>query len=103
MNAGGGGTASIFLMIHPLLNSAPLPPLLPLHPPVPSLHELVAGARRLVVLYCVLRGPVHGHGPDQAAAADLEEIDQVSDATVATREQRKNNNYYSSIGFFPWA
>lgn len=46
------------------------------------LHQLVSGAGRLVVLYCVLRGPVHRHGPDQAAAAHLEEIYQVPDASM---------------------
>lgn len=48
-----------------------------------SLHQLVAWAGRLVVVYCVLRGPVHSHRPDQATAADLKEIYEISDAAVA--------------------
>lgn len=55
--------------------------------PLLPLHQLVARARRLVVFYCVLRGPVHRHGPEEAAAADLEEIDEVSEAAVATRRR----------------
>lgn len=51
------------------------------------LHQLVARARRLVIFYCVLRGPVHRHGSEEAAAADLEEIDEVSEAAVATRRR----------------
>lgn len=47
------------------------------------LHQLVARAGRLVVFYCVLRGPVYRHGPEQTTAAELEEIHQVPEATVA--------------------
>lgn len=57
----------------------------------PALHQLIARARRLVVFYCVLRGPVHRDGPDQAAAADLEEIYEVPDAAVA-EERRKHTS-----------
>lgn len=53
----------------------------------PHLHQLVAWARRLVVLYCVLRGPVHRHGPDQAAAANLKEVYEVPDAAVTEETQ----------------
>lgn len=55
--------------------------------PLLPLHQLVARARRLVVFYCVLRGPVHRHGPEKAAAADLEEIDEVSEAAMATERR----------------
>lgn len=64
---GGGGS------FHP-----PLP-----HPSLLPLHQLVARAGRLVVLYCELRGPVHRHGPEQATAAQLKEIHQVPEAAVA--------------------
>lgn len=65
------------------------------------LHQLVARAGRLVVFYCVLRGPVYRHGPEQAAAAELEEIHQVPEATVAgggegeggERENKQTNEY----------
>lgn len=80
---GGEGT---FL----LPGSAPLPPSLPPpHPPPLPLNQLVARARRLVVFYCVLCGPVHRHGPEQTAAADLEEIYEVSKAAVAGEGQRE--------------
>lgn len=46
------------------------------------LHELVARARCLVVLYCVLSGPVHRDGPQETAAAQLEEVNEVSHAAV---------------------
>lgn len=55
------------------------------------LHQLVARATRLVVFYCVLRGPVHRYGPDQTAAADLEEIYEVSDAAVAVEREREGH------------
>lgn len=73
---GGGGEGSSF---HPPL---PLPSLLPL-------HQLVARAGRLVILYCELRGPVHRHGPEQATAAQLEEIHQVPEAAVAAERWRE--------------
>lgn len=47
------------------------------------LHQLVARAGRLVIFYCVLRGPVYRHGPEQAATADLKEIYKVPKATMA--------------------
>lgn len=53
------------------------------------LHQLVARAGRLVVLYCELRGPVDSHGPEQAAAAQLEEIHQVPEAAVAAERRRE--------------
>lgn len=52
------------------------------------LHQLVARAGRLVVFYCVLRCPVYRHGPEQATAADLEEIYKVPETTVAGKERR---------------
>lgn len=52
------------------------------------LHQLVARAGRLVVFYCVLRGPVYCHGPEQAAAADLEEVYKVPETTVAEEGER---------------
>lgn len=51
------------------------------------LHQLVARAGCLVVFYCVLRGPVYRHGPEQAATADLEEIYKVPETTVAGEEK----------------
>lgn len=64
----------------------------PLHPLTPPLHQLVARARRLVVFYCVLCGPVHRDGPDQAAAADFKEIYEVSDAAVTTERHERGIN-----------
>lgn len=46
------------------------------------LHQLVARPGRLVVVYRVLRGPVHDHRPKQAAAAQLEEVYEVPETSV---------------------
>lgn len=89
-----GRVRVVHLSIHALLT---LP--FPLHPLTPPpLHQLVARARRLVVFYCVLCGPVHRDGPDQAAAADFKEIYEVSDAAVTTeRHERGINAFYTYI------
>lgn len=47
------------------------------------LHQLVAWARRLVIFYCVLCGPVYRHGPEQATTADLKEVCKVPETAVA--------------------
>lgn len=83
-----GRVRVVHLAIHALLT---LP--FPLHPLTPPpLHQLVARARRLVVFYCVLCGPVHRDGPDQAAAADFKEIYEVSDAAMTTERHERGIN-----------
>lgn len=83
-----GRVRVVHLAIHALLT---LP--FPLHPLTPPpLHQLVARARRLVIFYCVLCGPVHRDGPDQAAAADFKEIYEVSDAAVTTERHERGIN-----------
>lgn len=83
-----GRVRVVHLSIHALLT---LPS--PLHPRTPPpLHQLVARARRLVVFYCVLCGPVHRDGPDQAAAADFKEIYEVSDAAVTAERHERGIN-----------
>lgn len=90
---GGCGEGNPKIFFHPATLDFPLLTPLPLRrpPPRPTLHQLIAWARRLVVFYCVLRGPVHRYGPNQAAAADLEEIYEVPDAAVAEDRQRQKN------------
>lgn len=53
-----------------------------------TLHQLVSRAGRLVILYCVLRGPVHRHRPKQTAAPQVKEIDEVPHTAVTARRER---------------
>lgn len=55
-----------------------------------TLHQLVSRAGRLVIIYCVLRGPVHRHRPKQTAAPQVKEIDKVPHTAMTAQRKHKS-------------